>query len=256
MKRTQWLLIPLILGSLSSPLLAADVAVTRICHENEESYPWILKDRVGLTTALLKLTEKQLGSKLEVLALPWRRCLDEVKSGAIDGIVKISYSAERAAELAVYPMVGDKPDASKRLLNDTYSLYRMKGSAVSWDGKVLKVDGAVGAQSGFSIVKQLTSLGAKVDDATRSADDNLKKLVLGRVVAVALQTEEGDISVASNPDRAKIEKITPVLVEKPYFVAFSKQFHAKEPAHAKKIWDAIAAARESAEYQDLVKKFK
>ncbi len=243
-------------AALSTQALAAEAAI-KICHENEDSYPWIFKDRPGLTTSLLKMAEKVYGGKVEVLPLPWKRCQEDAKTGAVDGIVKISHSPERM-EFLVYPMAGDKPDASKRLLNDTYSLYRMKGATnANWDGKTLKVDGTVGAQSGFSIVKQLTTLGARVDDGTRSADANLQKLVNARVVAVALQTEEGDISITKNPEvNGKVEKITPVLVEKPYFVAFSKQFYAKDAASAKKFWDAIATARESNEYKDLAKKFK
>ena len=229
----------------------------KICHENEDSYPWIFKDKVGLTTSLMKIAEKAYGAKVELVALPWKRCLDDAKNGAIDGVLKISFSAERT-EFLVYPMVGEKPDASKRLLNDTYSLFRLKGStAATWDGKTLKADGPVGAQSGFSIVKQLTSLGVRVDDATRSADANLAKLLGARVVAVALQTEEGEISIAENAEtKGKVERVTPVLVEKPYFVAFSKQFHSKEKAAAQKLWDAIGAARESTEYKDLAKAFK
>ena len=53
-----------------------------------------------------------------------------------------------------------------------------------------------------------------------------------------------------------MERVSPVLVEKPYFVALSKQFYGKEEAAARKLWDAIATARESAEYKDLVKNFK
>nr|WP_315464605.1 transporter substrate-binding domain-containing protein [uncultured Rhodoferax sp.] len=248
------------LAALSLSLVANSTmaqSAMKICHENEDSYPWIFKDRAGLTTSLLKMAEKVYGAKVDVVALPWKRCLDDARSGAIDGVVKISYAADRT-DFLVYPMAGGAPDASKRLLNDSYSLFRMKGStAAAWDGKALKVDGAVGAQTGFSVVKQLQTLGARVDDGTRSADANLTKLVGGRVAAVALQSEEGEISVTSNPEfNGKVERVSPVLVEKPYFVAFSKQYYGKEEASAKKLWDAIATARESAEYKDLVKKFK
>lgn len=257
MKRCRALVVALSLAGAWGAVAAADAPVARICHEGEDSYPWILKDRPGLTTSLLKLTEKTLGGRLEVLPLPWKRCLEEAKAGTLDGVVKISYTPERAQDY-VYPTTADgQPDASKRLLIDSYSFYRLKGAAVAWDGKTLKADGAVGAQSGFSVVKQLQGMGARVDDGTRSADDNLKKLVDGRVVAVALQTEEGDISVAAKPEfAAKIERMSPFLVEKPYFVIFSKAFQAKDPAAAKRIWDAIATARESVEYKELVKKFK
>lgn len=244
------------LGMAATPAIASEPTL-KICHENEDSFPWLFKDRVGLTASLIKIAEKTYGGKVELVPLPWKRCLDDAKNGAIDGVLKISFSADRT-EFLVYPMAGDKPDASKRLLNDSYSLYRVKGStAVSWDGKVLKADGAIGAQSGFSVVKQLQTLGARVDDSIRSADANLTKLVGGRVAAVALQTDEGDISLASNAElTGKLEKMTPVLVEKPYFVAFSKQFYAKDKAATQKLWDAIAVARESSEYKDIVKKFK
>jgi len=243
--------------AMTFPVLAADAPLVKVCSENDDSFPWLLKDRPGLTNSLFVIAEKKLGGKIELVGLPWKRCLEEAKAGTMDGVVKISYTPERALELGVYPMSGDKPDASKRLLNDTYSIYRIKGSSVAWDGKVLKADGPVGAQSGFSVVKQLQGLGMKVDDGNRSANDNLKKLIEGRVVAVALQTEEGDASVAEKPEYAsKIEKISPILVEKPYFLIFSKQFYAKSPDQAKNIWNAIGTARESAEYKDIVKKFK
>ncbi|MES2949642.1 MAG: hypothetical protein V4858_13960 [Pseudomonadota bacterium] len=143
------------------------------------------------------------------------------------------------------------------MLTDSYSLYRVKGTPVEWDGKVLKVTGSVGAQSGFSVVDQLKTLGAKVDDATRSADDNLKKLLAGRFVALALQTEEGDTSIERDPEfKGKIERIKPVLVEKPYFLMFSKPFTAKNPAYVQEVWDAIGKVRESAEYVNAAKSFK
>lgn len=237
--------------------LAADRPTIKACTENEDSFPWVMKDRPGLTIQMLRMVEKQVGGKIEVSPLPWKRCMDEVKTGAVDAAFKISYSATRAAELGNYPMVGDKPDASKRLLTDTYSLYRLKGTAVEWDGKSLKVDGTVGAQSGFSVVDQLKGLGAKVDDGTRSADDNLRKLLAGRFVALALQTEEGDISIEGNPEfKGKIEKIKPVLVEKPYFLMFSKAFTAKNTAYVQEVWDSIGKVRESADYVAATKVFK
>ncbi len=237
--------------------LAADKPAVKACTENEDSFPWVLKDRPGLTILMLRMVEKQVGGKIEVMPLPWKRCLDDVKTGAVDAAFKISYSAVRAAELGNYPMAGDKPDASKRLLTDSYSLYRLKGATVEWDGKVLKADGSVGAQSGFSVVDQLKTLGASVDDATRSADANLKKLMAGRVVALAMQTEEGDASIENNPEfKAKVERVKPVLVEKPYFLIFSKSFTTKNSAYVQEVWDAIGKVRESAEYVNVAKTFK
>lgn len=248
-----------VLCLLLGPLVtwAADKPPIKACTENEDSYPWVLKDRPGLTIQMLRMVEKQVGGKIEVVPLPWKRCLEEIKTGAVDAAFKISYSAARAVELGNYPMAGDKPDAGKRLLTDSYSLYRLKGAVVEWDGKLLKAEGNIGAQSGFSVVDQLKTLGAKVDDATRSADDNLRKLIAGRFVALALQTEEGDSSIENNPEfKGKVERIKPFLVEKPYFLIFSKAFTTKNPVYVQEVWDAIGKVRESAEYTAAAKTFK
>lgn len=229
---------------------AGEKPFLHFCTEDNDSWPWLLKDRVGVTTQHLKLVEKKLGLSMEITPLPWKRCMAELKSGNMDGAFKISYSAARAAEIGTYPMQGDKPDASKRLLTDSYSLYRLKGSNVSWDGKTLNANGPIGAQTGFSIVEQLKALGATVDEGGRAPGNHLQKLLLGRLAAVALQSDEGDMNIISNPEfRGKIEKVVPVLVEKPYFLIFSRQFYAHHPGYAQQVWDAIEVVRESAEYK-------
>lgn len=243
--------------SMSWPAMAVDQPLIHACSEDNDSWPWLLKDRVGVTIHHLRLVEKQLGGKLEITPLPWKRCLAELKNGSMDAAFKISYSPARAAEIGDYPMQGDKLDAGKRLLTDSYSLYRLKGSAASWDGKSLKAGGPVGAQTGFSVVEQLRALGATVDEGGRAPGDHLQKLLLGRLAAVALQTEEGDASIANNPEfRGKIEKVQPVLVEKPYFLIFSKQFHAHHAGYVEEVWSAIEQVRESAEFKKYLQNFK
>ena len=73
----------------------------------------------------------------------------------MDAVFKISDNAACAIGRGNYAMSGDKPEASKRLLTDSYSLYRVNGAPAECDGKVLNVTSSVGAQSGSSIVYQL-----------------------------------------------------------------------------------------------------
>ncbi|WP_028444607.1 substrate-binding periplasmic protein [Chitinimonas koreensis] len=231
-------------------------ARVNICTENEDSYPWLQKDRPGLNIIMMRMVEKQVGSKIDIKPLPWKRCMESVRSGEMDGLFKISFKADRM-EIGHYPMAGDKPDATRRMLDDSYSLYRLKGSKVEWDGKAIRNADAVGAQAGFSIVDQLKGLGVRVDDGVRTADDNLQKLLTGRVSAVALQTLEGDVSLAGKPEfAARIERVDPPLVTKPYFLMLSKPFVAKYPDFAKALWDSVGAVRESAEYKTQMQQFK
>ncbi|MGQ5521885.1 substrate-binding periplasmic protein [Chitinimonas sp. PSY-7] len=246
-----------ILLTTCSAFSADKPPIIKLCIEDEDSYPWLLKNRPGLSIIMMQMVEKRLEVKLDIQPLPWKRCMEVVKHGAFDGLFKISFKTDRM-ELGNFPMIGDKPDASKRMFDDTYSLYRLKSSNVEWDGKVIRnVEAGVGAQAGFSIVDQLKSMGVNVDDGTRIVDENLKKLMIGRVSAVALQTQEGDVSVAGNAEmRGKIERLNPPLAEKPYFLMLSKPFVTKYSEFSKQIWDAIAEVRESPEYKKQVQQFK
>ncbi len=240
-------------------LLSIEATATELkfCTESEDSYPWILKNRKGLSIILLEMVEKRISQKILIDAIPWKRCLQELKAGHYDGAVNASFKTDRA-EFAVYPMTVDKVDISKRMLIDSYSLYRLKGSKVEWDGKVFKPDDAiVGAQTGFSVVDQLKSLNLKVDDSSGSTEINLKKLLLGRVTAVALPTLQGDNLLNKDTElQKKIEKIALPLIEKPYYLIFSKPFFAQEGTLVKKIWDSIELTRESAEYKKQMDLFK
>lgn len=69
-----------------------------------------------------------------------------------------------------------------------------------------------------------------MDDSSREPLIILKKLVMGRAVASALQTEVADSLLAAHSDlQMKIERLEPVLVEKPYYLVFSHPFQRQFP---------------------------
>ncbi|UGA37119.1 hypothetical protein JOS77_23745 [Chromobacterium haemolyticum] len=162
--------------------------------------------------------------------MAWVRCLNEVQNNQIDGVFEISFKPERL-RIGVYPMKGDVPDPNLRMHLDGYSLYRLKGSKLEWDGQSLShLDGAVGAQTGFSVIAQLQALGAPVDDSSRNPEQNLNKLLAHRIGALALPTLTGDNLLASNPVyRDRVEKVGPDLVAKPYYLIFSHNFADSHP---------------------------
>jgi polar amino acid transport system substrate-binding protein len=98
----------------------------------------------------------------------------------------------------------------------------------------LTASGTNGAQTGFSIVAQLKQPGAKVDDSAPTADELLGRAASARYLATALQITEADNSRASLPAlHAKVERVSPPLVEKACYTVFPKPFlpsMAKRPA--------------------------
>lgn len=221
-----------------------------LCNEDEDVFPWTLKNGKGLDLHLVEQAAAKAGIALKVHTTPWRRCLLEIESGQVDGGFSASYKEDRA-KFAVYPSVRGKPDASRRLHNDTYSLYRALGSSLDWNGREFSgLTGTVGVPGGYSIGDDLKKLGVKIDDASKTAETNFLKLVAGRVQAVAALTMEADRLIKSNPDLVgKVEKIKTPLVEKPYFLIFGKAFYTREPKLVEDFWTMVATVRKSAEYR-------
>ena len=243
----------LILQGSTLALAQTAPEVIHICHENEDAYPWLLKDKPGYSQIMMTQLEKQLGTPIKLMPMPWKQCLADLKAGKVEGAMNASFSAERA-EFAHYPLKLDgEPDATKRMYRATYALYKTKGATLSWDGKTLGANGTVGAQTGFSIVAQLKQLGAKVEDSSPTADELLGRVASGRYLAAALQTTEAEASLSSVPSlQAKIERVNPALIEKPYFTVFSKPFFAKHGQTAREIWRIQGKLRESPEFKTQV----
>lgn len=56
--------------------------------------------------------------------------------------------------------------------------------------------------------------------------------------------------VAAHPElQARIERLSPVLVEKPYYLVFSHHFYQAYPQQSRQVWDAIEQVRDSAAYR-------
>ena len=242
------------LAQAASPAAEADKPGTlQLCAEDENSYPWLLRDRSGLNMLMMRLLGQRLGLRFEVTLMPWRRCMLSLQEGGVDGAFKASFQPERLT-IGRYPMRGEQVDAERAMLEESYHLFRLKGSAVSWDGQQMsQLEGAVGAQAGFSIVAWLRQQQLPVEASAKAPDAILAMLLRGRLGAAALQTSQGDYALSRNPQfAAQIERQGPPLVSKPYYLLLSHAFVKRHPALAEKIWDGVAAVRDSAAYRQAL----
>ncbi|HLO95742.1 MAG TPA: transporter substrate-binding domain-containing protein [Burkholderiaceae bacterium] len=236
--------------AMAQPSDSPPPTTLQLCAEDENSYPWLLRDRSGLNMLMMRLLGQRLGLRFEVTLLPWRRCLLSLQEGAVDGAFKASFQPERL-KIGRYPMRGEQVDTERAMLEESYHLYRLRGSAVSWDGQQInQLEGAVGAQAGFSIVAWLRQQQLPIEASAKAPDTILAMLQRGRLGAAALQTSQGDYALSRNPQyAAQIERHGPPLVSKPYYLMLSHAFVKRFPALAERIWDGVAAVRESAEYR-------
>jgi polar amino acid transport system substrate-binding protein len=238
------------LGAASSGVAVAQTI--KLCHDEAESSPWLIKNGKGLNIVLMEEAAAKNGVKLAISSLPWKRCLNAVEDKSIDGAIAASFNQERAA-FAVYPTTGGKPDATKRLHSDEYSLYQLKGGKLEWDGtKFNNLTGAIGAQRGYSIINDIKKAGAKVDEGGAFPRDNMRKIIGGQVQAIALTTQEGDALIAQPDFAGKVEKIATPLTQKNYFTIFGKDYYSANQKTVDNLWAVMATIRESKEYKAKV----
>jgi polar amino acid transport system substrate-binding protein len=248
--------------SVTPALLAEaneDPQIITLGHEDKDAFPWVLPDGkggyVGIDLETLKLLEKEMKITIKTSALPWRRCLEEMKLGKVDGAFASSYKQERE-EFGRYPLDSSgKVDASRMIHMSGYSLYYSKIFPVTFDGKKFAgIKGRVAAQFSFSIVKPLQELGVDVDDSSGDPVDILKKLTLGRVGAAVLQTARAEKIIGEKEEFrkaiAKSDYEKPPFESKPYFLMLSHQLLEKHPKFSERLWNSLKKVVHSKEYQE------
>jgi len=233
----------------------------KIACENKQDFPTvmgnsnkILKKNPGMGVEVIYRLEKKLNITIQIKRFPWKRCLAEMQKGNVDGLFTASYK-EKRKKCGRYPEINGQVDPSRRFTSSSYALYRLKGSDVKYDGKNFIVKGKVGAPRGYSIVDDLKKKGLIVDESPNTLND-FRKLIRGRVQAVAALEMTGDYYLMVNQDlNEKIEKMQPLIVEKPYYFMLSHQFYNKKKVLAEQIWDTIADIRRDPGFQKLLKNY-
>jgi len=227
-----------------------------LCSGPGDFYPWHMTGGIGLNLVLLNRVAAKLGVKIIYVSYPWKRCLLEMKNGQVDGAFASSFKTDRL-EMGAYPMADDgKPNPDMRLMIESYHLYKLKDSNLSWDGKqFIHLTGPISTSLGYSIVDQLKESGAEVEEVPGKTQASFDMVLFGHAQATAMVTQVGDWVISKPPYLGKMEKIPTALVQKPYFLMLSYQLLKDQPDFAHAVWDAIAQARESAEYKQAEKSF-
>ncbi|MES2949609.1 MAG: transporter substrate-binding domain-containing protein [Pseudomonadota bacterium] len=228
---------------------SANACVIRLAYNEIAAPPYYFGDggktpeNPGPAIELVDLAAAKLGCKMLWQRKPLKRILRELETNDIDATLALSYSKDRAATM-VYPMKNSTPDASLALWTLSYDFYVKRGSTLKWDGKNFnRTPQRVGANAGYSVIKDLTELGIKVEEAQGDVN-NLGKLVNDRIEVYAGQGLFVD-QLRTQAEFKGIEKLPPSIVRKDYFLVFSNGFYATSGDTAQKLWKQIEEVKKS-----------
>lgn len=240
-------------GAIFALLLTATpadaAAPMTIAFENREQFPYYVGEgeaidavRPGIAVEIVAAAAKNVGIDVRFVRLPWKRCLISLRDGRVDAVFNSSFVRERLT-FAVYPGGLRMPDPAARIATISYSLYRLRGAGISWDGRAFAgVRGPIGAVIGYSIVGELSRLGVEAEPVG-SSRQNFVKMSIGRLSAAALHTVTGDRLLAGG-DFPSIERVDPPVAVKDYYLVVGRGFVRDHPDLADRLWAEIAAIRD------------
>lgn len=220
--------------------------VVKVCQEEVPRNQAPISAIGARNQLLVQQVADRVGLKLDVVSLPWKRCLANVADGSVDAAIDASYTKERAA-YAVYPLTqAGEPDARRRLRFGGYTFYRLKGNKVSWNGKNFSnLEGPVGLQLGYSVGSELTKTGVPIFESAGDARNQMRSLANGRLALIVLLTEDGDALLRDPAFSEKVEAIVPAYLMKPYFVVFNKRYYADNRKSVEQFWWTLEKVRDA-----------
>ena len=226
-----------------------------ISYENKEQPPFYMGntdevlEKPGVAVEMVKMLEDAIpGLKITLKRTPWKRCISELSDNKVDGIFNASFKESRLV-VGRYPTIDNTPygkvDSTRRITTISYSMYRLKGSGINWNGKFFtNLEDVIGAPFGYSIVEDLRKKGVAVEEAP-SSRMNLDKLLSNRVQAVVLQDVTADDIIRRHSKYSNVEKVNPPVATKHYYLMLSHKFVKENPELAIKIWDKLGETRET-----------
>ncbi|GAB6088892.1 hypothetical protein JCM12856_04850 [Spirochaeta dissipatitropha] len=230
--------------------------VFRFAYENVENYPAFVGDgetipdeNPGVYVEILREVADRLAIELELVRMPWQRCLLEIERGQVDAIN--SSVREERRQIGVFPATDQGLiDQSRHITRDAYHLYKPPQSTIYWDNSQQEFRGIpaelpIGTPMGYSIGNQLREIGAHIIENPGGVPALVSMLNAGRIAGLVSHERPTDYFLELNPDLQMIlYKTNPPLREDYYHILMSHQFYSGHTELAERIWDTIALVRE------------
>ena len=216
-------------------------------YDNVATVPWYTPEQHGYVFEILKLADDELSDiDFKFRGLPWRRCLEELEVGAIDGCFSSTHTVERAKK-GLFPLnAAGEVDSSRSLFKSSYSLMVPSAlkSSVKIDG--LKIVGwnmkhRIGVNLHYAIAQDLEPGGYSLEFAP-SLESNKMKLLNGRVMALADVTSRLE-SLKKGGEMPGFEILTPPLTEREFHLMLSRHIEKLHPTLPDQIWNKLAEVR-------------
>jgi len=228
----------------------ADAAVT-LCVSDRPAAPLTFPDHEGQAQYLARSAVRAAGAEPQFVVLPWRRCIESVKAGQVDGVLGVqAFQAYR--DFVRFPLKNGVPDRAFSLGVDTWVLVTAAESGVSWDGRTLRgASGPVSYPAGVNVVRQaLDGLAIRSVDSAKTASQLMQMLKADRYQAVVIRESDARGFLAQD-DFKSLRILAPAFLVSDAYLVFSNEYAQSNPAVVLATWETIRRIRATREWTEL-----
>jgi polar amino acid transport system substrate-binding protein len=201
----------------------------------------------GLQVDLIREIFRRIGRPVTIDFLPWARCIEEAKTGEVDGIFTIFKTPERES----YLLYG-----AEALQQMPISFFARKGTGIRFDGDVAAMAryriGVVNKTFNGPRIAQAIAAGSLTDfSESNSFETIVRMLAHGRVDLVVGFSQAVSGAAATEKLSGKIEELAPPVDVIPGFLAFTRKRDFSELEHA--VDNALSAMRADGTYESIAR---
>ncbi len=247
---------------LTVPVHAKQDAPTRmtIATSDFNLFPWFFTDSTGVMIEALNIVGKRLNVEITFKHYPFLRAMAMLEQGQLDGYAPATFKEYRRKFGQFPDTEGGQLDTKKAVFFEGYSIYTLKDSNLDFDGKNFSnLIGKIGTQPGFAVIKNLKALGVgdHLDSGAKGQENNLKKVLSGRIQAAALLQTSADYFLKTDARfSSQIKRLPIPISDEGLYLVLSHNFVKTYPEFSQKLWQTIEQLRNSKEFKKLFEKYK
>jgi polar amino acid transport system substrate-binding protein len=229
----------------------------KFCYEDKMLTPYYLGvgshvpiERPGASIEHLQLLVQKVPQlQLELIRMPWKRCLAAIANNDVDAIIA-SYRPERT-DIGRYPMLAQRPDPKRAFAEHHTCLVSRKDAQWSWDGqKIIGTEEIViGRSLGYAAIPSPKGQTFHMH-YTLSGTMDLDLLKKGRINAVTtLCNINNQPFIARFITDRDLKVLQPPLYRNTGYLVFSHQFYQQHPKLSELLWQQLSLHKGSEIYQ-------
>lgn len=241
------LLIIIIIYILTSSFLFSQDIVIKAAYTDWEPYTYTENnDAKGFEIEIFSIIMDKMNIKVEYESLPWKRCLNNLKTGESDVVISMFKTDEREL-YTIYP--------EENISRSTCSFFVLESSNVKFNGDYNNIyNDRIGVILGFNYGDEFSNESNNLQKIDIIDSKSLLDMVSKKRVHIGLDNR---LVIHSLSKKANIENsirfLEPPVVNDPLYIGFSKK--NKLENLCKSFSDELKAFKQTDRYLEITKRY-